>query len=126
MSEQKNEFVQPQMDALNDDQIKQNNRDLLKLNKQKNDFELDMQRKQFDHENELKDKELGWIGKFFGSGENSSKNIAVILCVLLMLGGTIISCIAYFMDKDTQFIGLIWNKILPIITLSLGYIFGKK
>lgn len=38
----------------------------------------------------------------------------------------VISCIAYFADKDTHFIGLVWNKILPVVTLSLGYIFGKK
>lgn len=125
MSEQ-NQFVQPQMDELNKDQIKQNGKDLLKLNKQKNEFELEAQQKQFNHENELKDKEIGWIGKFFGTGDNSSKNIAVLLCLVLMIGGTVISCIAYFSDKDTQFIGLIWNKILPVVTLSLGYIFGKK
>lgn len=125
MSDQ-NQFVQPQMDELNKDQIKQNGKDLIKLNKQKNDFELEAQQKQFNHENELKDKEIGWIGKFFGTGDNSSKNIAVLLCLVLMIGGTVISCIAYFADKDTQFIGLVWNKILPVVTLSLGYIFGKK
>lgn len=125
MSDQ-NQFVQPQMDELNKDQIKQNGKDLIKLNKQKNDFELEAQQKQFNHENELKDKEIGLIGKFFGTGDNSSKNIAVLLCLVLMIGGTVISCIAYFADKDTQFIGLVWNKILPVVTLSLGYIFGKK
>ena len=125
MSDQ-NQFVQPQMDELNKDQIKQNGKDLLKLNKQKNDFELEAQQKQFNHENELKDKEIGWIGKFFGTGDNSSKNIAVLLCLVLMIGGTVISCIAYFADKDTQFVGHVWNKILPVVTLSLGYIFGKK
>lgn len=114
------------MDELNKDQIKQNGKDLIKLNKQKNDFELEAQQKQFNHENKLKDKEIGWIGKFFGTGDNSSKNIAVLLCLVLMIGGTVISCIAYFADKDTQFIGLVWNKILPVVTLSLGYIFGKK
>ena len=125
MSDQ-NQFVQPQMDELNKDQIKQNGKDLIKLNKQKNDFGLEAQQKQFNHENELKDKEIGLIGKFFGTGDNSSKNIAVLLCLVLMIGGTVISCIAYFADKDTQFIGLVWNKILPVVTLSLGYIFGKK
>lgn len=79
MSEQ-NQFVQPQMDELNKDQIKQNGKELLKLNKQKNDFELEAQQKQFDHENELKDKEVGWLGKFFGTGDNSSK-ISLCCCV---------------------------------------------
>ena len=30
------------------------------------------------------------------------------------------------MDKDKSFIASLWQLVLPVITLSLGYIFGKK
>lgn len=78
------------------------------------------------HEEELLSKNLGIIGRLFGSGDNSSKNITATICGSLLIGATIISCFVYFKEKDTTFIKSIWNNILPIITLSLGYLFGKK
>ena len=71
-------------------------------------------------------KELGWIGRIFGGERNSSKNITAFINVCLILGASIISVIVYFDKKDIPFVESLWTSILPIVTLSLGYLFGKK
>lgn len=122
---QENSFVSQSSTTYNSELIRQNHKHEQTINKQDHDFQLELQQRQFDHENQLKDKELGLFGKLFGCGESSSKNIALVICILLLLGATIISCIAYFNNADVEFIGNIWNKVIPVVTLSLGYIFGK-
>ena len=72
------------------------------------------------------DKDLGWIGKFFGRAENASKNITATLCILILVGVTIVSAIVYYNERNISNIKGLWDGILPIITLSLGYLFGKK
>ena len=74
----------------------------------------------------MKNKELGWIGVVLGASENSSKNISALICVILLLAIIAMSCWVYKIDGDKDFIGKLWQMILPVITLSLGYIFGKK
>ena len=71
-----------------------------------------------------KSQEGGQLGKFLGTNpKNASMHIALILCVILLL-----YC---GFDLFHSFLGEntinkeIWDAILPIITLSLGYIFGK-
>ncbi|RHK09601.1 hypothetical protein DW079_09975 [Segatella copri] len=90
------------------------------------DFQLKMQEAQHNHECTMKDKELGRIGLFFGTAENSSKNISALICFLLLSAIIVMSGIVYYLDKDKDFIGNLWQMILPVITLSLGYIFGKR
>lgn len=90
------------------------------------DYQLKMQRVQHNHECTMKNKELGWIGRIFGSAENSSKNISALICFILLSAIIVISVIVYYIDKDKDFIGNLWQQILPVITLSLGYIFGKR
>ena len=81
---------------------------------------------------QMKDKkdiiicELGWVGRFFGGEKNSSKNITAALNILLIIGASAISLIIYFDKGDTDFIKAIWASITPIVSLSLGYLFGKK
>ena len=95
--------------------------------KEDHDFQLQMQKQQHDHENGLKDKDLGWLGKFFGGENISSKNITAFVCGILLLGVVAFSIVIYCTDKeDTTFIGQLWEHVIPIITLSLGYLFGKK
>ena len=94
--------------------------------KEDHDYQLKMQDSQHTHELSLKEKDLGWIGSFFGSSENSSKNIAAVICFILLLAVIGMSCWIYYMDKDKSFIANLWQLVLPVITLSLGYIFGKK
>ena len=42
------------------------------------------------------------------------------------MGASAISLIIYFDKGDTDFIKAIWASITPIVSLSLGYLFGKK
>lgn len=59
-------------------------------------------------------KEGGLMGKLFGTKkELASMNIALIICILLFMSGFII--------KDPQY----WDKIIPIVAATIGYIFGR-
>jgi hypothetical protein len=58
------------------------------------------------------DIDAGWLGKFFGNSSNAPTNIAGIT-IFLMIG------IPFVSDLE-------WEQSLPIITLALGYIFGKN
>lgn len=94
--------------------------------KEDHEYQLKMQDSQHTHELSLKNKDLGWIGIFFGSSENSSKNIAAIICLILLLAVILMSFGVYYQEKDKDFISTLWQIVMPVITLSLGYIFGKR
>lgn len=96
------------------------------FDKQDKDFQLKMQERQFEHENSIKDKDLGWLGKFWGSGENSSRNIAAMVLFLLIFGSSVVSVVIYCSTQDSSLIVKIWGYVTPVISLALGYIFGKK
>jgi hypothetical protein len=63
--------------------------------------------------------EAGVIGKLFGTGDNAAKNTAGIVILILILGGLI----GYFYNKDG---GKLFDIVVPIVTLGLGYLFGEK
>lgn len=65
--------------------------------------------------------DLGLLGKFFGSRENAPMNIAGFILILLVAAGTI----PLFWETKVP-AGDVWKIILPIVTLTLGYLFGKK
>lgn len=78
------------------------------------------------HEKEMGDQALGWFGRLFGSKENSSRNITGAVCLSFTAGATLVSLIVYFGKDDIEFVKGMWGIICPIITLSLGYLFGKR
>lgn len=94
--------------------------------KEEHEFKLSCKDKDQRHEKELLNTNLGTVGRFFGCTEHSSKNITAIICILLIVGVSVISCWVYYTEQDTVFIKSMWTNISPIITLSLGYLFGKK
>lgn len=106
------------------------NRDLQKHEqtklKEQHGFELSRLDKDNAHTQELEKNKLDLVGKLFGTGDNSSKNITATICILLIIGGSAISLYAYVEKNDKDLATSIWGVIAPIITLSLGYIFGKK
>jgi hypothetical protein len=75
-------------------------------------------------------RELGALGRFFGSGKSIKLNIAGLFIFLLVITGIIYTACIFFVSKieNTKAIGIIefWGIITPLITLALGYIFGKK
>ena len=96
------------------------------LKKDQHEFDLNCKKMDQQHELDTIDKNLGCVGRTFGSAENASKNIAAILCILLLVGVTIVSIVVYNKEKTVAAVAGLWDGILPIITLSLGYLFGKK
>ena len=94
--------------------------------KEDHDFQLKLQMAQHDQEAKMKNKELGWIGVLFGTAENASKNIAALISLILIIRSIVFSCVIYRSGADNSFIETIWQRALPVVTLSLGYIFGKK
>jgi hypothetical protein len=63
--------------------------------------------------------EAGWLGNLFGSSMNAPTNIAgFVVCFLV-----IVVCVIGLLKLPTaEFV----EKVIPIITLALGYLFGKK
>lgn len=106
------------------------NRDLQKHEqtklKEQHNYDLSKQEQENNHVQKLENAKLGKIAQLFGSGENASKNITATVCILLLVGGASVSLYAYIDKGDSELAGSIWNVISPIITLALGYIFGKN
>jgi uncharacterized membrane protein YwzB len=73
--------------------------------------------------NELKIKR-GVIGWFFGTGEEKSGNIAGFLLFLCVAGLALIGLALPELIKDNA--RDVVTAIFSLITLILGYIFGKK
>lgn len=96
------------------------------LQKEQHDFDLECKKLDQKHEQETIEKNLGWIGKTFGNADNASKNITATLCILLLIGVVIVSAIVYCNERDVNKVAGLWDGVLPIITLSLGYLFGRK
>ena len=63
--------------------------------------------------------DAGWLGTIFGSSTYAPTNIAgFVVCILV-----VIVCIVGFLKMPTtEFV----ERVIPIITLGLGYLFGKK
>lgn len=94
--------------------------------KEQHEHEERMAEMQYQHEAKLNNQALGWFGRMFGSQENSSRNITGIICLSFVAGATLTSLVVYFCKDNTVFVKEMWEVICPIITLSLGYLFGKK
>lgn len=67
------------------------------------------------------DLDAGLLGKVFGADNKASTNITGIVVVLLVISG--ISLL--FVDSKMP-AAEYWKVITPIITLALGYLFGKN
>ena len=86
----------------------------IKYNTDKNPDELLLESKKMDLES-------GWLGKFFGSPTHSPVNIAGLLIILLVLTGIVTSFVLGSMSPKDY-----WTTMTPLITLALGYVFGKQ
>ncbi len=71
-----------------------------------------------------KEKDGGVMGKFLGNKPaNASMNICLILCVLLIVILVVDIIHSYHVGESIN-MDLV-NTVVPVITLSMGYIFGK-
>lgn len=67
----------------------------------------------------------GKFGELLGTNiKNESIHIALIICVILLFF-CLADLILSFLTQRTINMEL-WNLVIPVITLSLGYIFGKS
>lgn len=73
-------------------------------------------------------RELGILGQFFGSGDSIKLNIAGLFIFILVITGVTYTACILFSTENKKAIGILefWGIITPLITLALGYIFGKK
>jgi hypothetical protein len=78
----------------------------------------------------IHERELGSLGKLFGSGDTVKMNIAGLTIIMLLMTGIIytLSILCIDTGNNNKAIGILdfWGIITPIITLALGFIFGKS
>jgi hypothetical protein len=67
------------------------------------------------------DLEAGWLGKYFGGSANAPLNIAGLLVVLLVGSGIVVLFVKSEIPAQDY-----WNVIVPLLTLVMGYVFGKS
>lgn len=67
------------------------------------------------------DLDAGMLGKCFGSKLNAPSNIAGSFLAILTVSG-----IAVLFANSAIPAGEYWKIITPLMTMSLGYIFGKS
>ena len=67
------------------------------------------------------DLESGWLGRFFGAPTRSPSNIAGSLIFSLVIIGIAITFFPSSVNANDY-----WTKTFPLITLVLGYLFGKQ
>ena len=71
-----------------------------------------------------KEKDAGRMGKFFGANtKNASIHITLLICGILLV--LCIIDLFHSYKPDQELTSEVWNLIFPVITLALGYIFGK-
>ncbi len=85
-------------------------------------LELDAEAKRRLHESETRRMELeaGWIGRIIGSPKHAPNNTAFLVLILSFITG--IGVGFAFPNDRVEF----WKTLIPILTLTLGYMFGKS
>lgn len=67
------------------------------------------------------DLESGWLGRIFGSAKNAAVNIGGLVVLLVVVAGIIMTLYPAGSTATES-----WKIITPIITMVLGFLFGKK
>lgn len=93
-----------------------------------NDHDEHMADKEYAHRKEILDKELGHLGHLFGSSAHSARTIAFVIVISLLIVSTCILTYMYFWapaNSNTKYFEMIWTNTIPVVTLTLGYLFGS-
>ena len=90
------------------------------LRAKKMDMDVEAQKLALDAETTKMKLEGGWLGRIAGSPKNAPNNIAFLIVTLLLVAGIVVNFV-YPHDR-VEF----WKIILPIFTLTLGYLFGRN
>lgn len=92
----------------------------------KNQHDIDVLDKELKHQLKCIDKDLGWMGLIFGGKELIALNISGLLIFSLLFIGLCLTYIVYNPTNGITNIITVWGIIIPIIKLTLRYIFGNK
>jgi hypothetical protein len=65
--------------------------------------------------------DAGWLGRAFGTGATAPVAIAGFVCTVLIAAGVVLLFVKAEMTAEAY-----WSRILPTVTLVLGYLFGRK
>lgn len=93
-----------------------------------NEHDERMADKEYAHRKEILDKELGHLGHLFGSSAHSARTIAFVIVISLLIVSTCILTYMYFWapaNSNTKYFEMIWTNTIPVVTLTLGYLFGS-
>ena len=82
--------------------------------KEEHEFQLKCKERDQKHEKDLLNTNLGFIGRLLGSAEHASKNITASICILLILGVSVISCWVYYKKQDIAFIKSYDGQVLAL------------
>lgn len=95
----------------------ENNNEVLKYKElhQTERYKLELETNSKNLSNRLLFK-IGYVGRLFGAEEAAKMNILAVAIFILL--GCIIACV--YKDEIT-----VLDKLLPVFTLLVGYIFGK-
>ena len=88
--------------------------------------ELKLKEAEINAETKRQGRQLGWLGHIFGSPEGASKYITATICITTLVGMVWLSICAFNCVDGISKIKDIWSIGSPILTLSLGYLFGKN
>ncbi len=85
-------------------------------------MKIDLNKTTYQEDVEFKHKKLeaGLFGKLFGTGSNASINIAGIILIGLLISMLIVWSV------DAEGSSVFLKTASPIMTLALGYLFGKQ
>lgn len=97
-----------------------------KLVKEDHNFILAQQNAEQNFKNEQLKIKIGHIGRLLGCEENASKNITAFICGVLLVTLLILSITVYLCEKNFDPVMSLWEKVIPIMTLAFGYLFGKN
>ncbi|MCF0070695.1 hypothetical protein LZD49_09440 [Dyadobacter sp. CY261] len=88
-------------------------------------MELEITRELNRHEKDMRSTELGFLGRFFGDGQNTQTFVALIAVFLgLVIFGTCLVA-AYGKPAEAHFWSDAGLKALAFAGTSLGYLFGR-
>ena len=87
----------------------------------KKDF-LEEKKEEGKQQREKRQDNIGKLGTWFGSSKNAPINISGILTLSLISFAILFTVFS----KEFENAKIIWVIVTPIITLALGYIFGKQ
>lgn len=76
--------------------------------------------KVLDHALEQRKLDAGAFGRFFGLGEQTSKSITAVVVFSLILIGAIATFFKPWNEAAEY-----WKITFPVVTLGLGYLFGR-